>query len=383
MSQRNQHLTHAILRKPATTTRKQFQTTWCFGKDGQHAGGARDPAILLDLQKHCGSLKPRQFWQKRSLQHCSNLIFEAVNRLAFWTPKGGPPSCVESLLLKQNPPLIHLRPAKSFVSRAAQGSNCQKWDCQALPLFTLDKAIPRLFSILILIAGATKNGRAKSIRWSVWQPCFWGCDMTLGMPPAASKVHQKQWNHKREEGWHKHRCAELALKACCSNKTQLWSTCVLGRASYLEQRKVPTVKMGLPSATAFHFGQGHSEAVFNVDVNSRRDQKRARQIHTLERVATLFLGLRHDARNAPSCFKSSPETMKPQKGRRMTQTSMCWTVALKACCSNKTHLWSTCVLRRASYLEQRKVPTVKNGIAKRYRFSLWTRPFRGCFQSWF
>ena len=28
----------------------------------------RDPAILLDLQKHCGSLKPRQFWQKRSLQ---------------------------------------------------------------------------------------------------------------------------------------------------------------------------------------------------------------------------------------------------------------------------------------------------------------------------
>ena len=81
--------------------------------------------------------------------------------------------------------------------------------------------------------------------------------------------------------------------------------------------------MGLPGATAFHFGQGHSEAVFNLDFNSRRDQKWARQIHTLERVATLFLGLRHDARNAPSCFKISPETMKPQKGRRMTQTSMC------------------------------------------------------------
>ena len=30
MSQRNQHLTHAMLRKPATTTPKQFQTTWCF-----------------------------------------------------------------------------------------------------------------------------------------------------------------------------------------------------------------------------------------------------------------------------------------------------------------------------------------------------------------
>ena len=65
--------------------------------------------------------------------------------------------------------------------------------------------------------------------------------------------------------------------------------------------------MGLPRATAFRFGQGHSEAVFNFYFNSRRDQKRARQIYTLERVATLFLGLRHDAQNASSCFKSSPE----------------------------------------------------------------------------
>ena len=78
-------------------------------------------------------------------------------------------------------------------------------------------------------------------------------------------------------------------------------------------------KMGLPRATAFRFGQGHFEAVFNFYFNSRRDQKRPRQIHALERVAILFLGLRHDARNAPSCSKSSPETMKPQAGR-MTQT---------------------------------------------------------------
>ena len=83
--------------------------------------------------------------------------------------------------------------------------------------------------------------------------------------------------------------------------------------------------MGLPRATAFRFGQGHFEAVFNFYFNSRRDQKRARQIHELERVAILFLGLRHNARNAPSCFKSSPETMKPQKAGRMTQTSTCWT----------------------------------------------------------
>ena len=75
-------------------------------------------------------------------------------------------------------------------------------------------------------------------------------------------------------------------------------------------------KMGLPRATAFRFGQGHFKAVFNFYFNSRRDQKRARQIYALERVAILFLGLRHNARNAPSCFKSLPETMKPQKGRK-------------------------------------------------------------------
>ena len=92
MSPQNQHLTQAMLRKPATTTPKQFQTTWCFGKDGQHAGGAgdlvsngvpRDPAILLDLQKHCGA----SFGEKG---HCSNLIFGAVNAVAFWTPRSGP-----------------------------------------------------------------------------------------------------------------------------------------------------------------------------------------------------------------------------------------------------------------------------------------------------
>ena len=75
MSQRNQHLTHAMLRKPATTTPKQFQTTWCFGKDWRHAGGAmrpsisnrvpRNPAIPLHLQKYCFLVKLRHFSQKK------------------------------------------------------------------------------------------------------------------------------------------------------------------------------------------------------------------------------------------------------------------------------------------------------------------------------
>jgi len=90
-------------------------------------------------------------------------------------------------------------------------------------------------------------------------------------------------------------------------------------ASRLGEAKPTLPKMGTPRTTAFRFGKGHSEVFFNVYFNSRRDQKRARQIHTLERVATCFCGLRHDARKA-SCFKSSPETT-PQKAGRMTQTS--------------------------------------------------------------
>ena len=31
-----------MLRKSATTTPKQYQTTWCFRKDWQHAGGTGD-----------------------------------------------------------------------------------------------------------------------------------------------------------------------------------------------------------------------------------------------------------------------------------------------------------------------------------------------------
>ena len=74
MSQRNQHLTHAMLRKPATTTSKQFQTTWCFGQVWQHVGGARDlqsatvfPGIL-PFRYTCKSnflVKLRHFSQKK------------------------------------------------------------------------------------------------------------------------------------------------------------------------------------------------------------------------------------------------------------------------------------------------------------------------------
>ena len=48
-----------------------------------------DPAILLDLQKHCGSLKPRQFWQKRSLQQSH---FRGRKHISFLdSQRGAPP----------------------------------------------------------------------------------------------------------------------------------------------------------------------------------------------------------------------------------------------------------------------------------------------------
>ena len=48
--------------------------------------------------------------------------------------------------------------------------------------------------------------------------------MTLGTHPAASKVRQKPWNHKRQEGWHKHPRAELGRTTFWSPKSQ----CVYG-----------------------------------------------------------------------------------------------------------------------------------------------------------
>ena len=48
---------------------------------------------------------------------------------------------------------------------------------------------------------------------------FVGCDITVGTPLAASKVHQKKMKHKRHEAWHKHLCPEqwifLGVGALC------------------------------------------------------------------------------------------------------------------------------------------------------------------------
>ena len=78
MSQRNQHLTDAMLRKLATTTPKQVQTTWCFGEDWQHAGGAietfnqqpcsPESCHSVTLARVLLFVKAAPFFAKRSLQ---------------------------------------------------------------------------------------------------------------------------------------------------------------------------------------------------------------------------------------------------------------------------------------------------------------------------
>ena len=57
-----------------------------------------------------------------------------------------------------------------------------------------------------------------------------------------------------------------------------------------------------------------------------------------------FFGLRYDARNAPSCFKSSPETRKPQKaGSDDTNIQQCedllWGMVAELFCIN-CNCWS-------------------------------------------
>ena len=135
--------------------------------------------------------------------------------------------------------------------------------------------------------------------------------------------------------------------------------------------------MGLPRATTFRFGQGQSEAVFNFYFNSGRDQKQAHQIYTLERVATLFLGLRYDAQNASSCFKSS-RLMRPQKPKRMTQTSMCWT--------GEDHLWESKIYihfqpqKRASNIICRLDSARKRKMRKMLFWDFWSFQFQSRWQ---
>ena len=106
MSQRNQHLTHAMLRKPATTTPKQFKTTWCFGKDTfNQQPCSPESCHSVTLGRVLLFVKAAQFCHKKG--HCSNFIFGAVNTLAFWTPRSGPPQFKTLCFCKKLQPETH------------------------------------------------------------------------------------------------------------------------------------------------------------------------------------------------------------------------------------------------------------------------------------
>ena len=64
--------------------------------------------------------------------------------------------------------------------------------------------------------------------------------------------------------------------------------------------------------SAFRFGQSHFEPVFNFSV--RRDQKKTRN-PLVGACDNPVFGLRHDARNASSSFKSAPAWKHKKAGR--------------------------------------------------------------------
>ena len=79
---------------------------------------------------------------------CLMPILGLERYIEFGLPKAVLPSCVESLLLKQNPTLIYLRNVKSFVFRAG-------------------RKVPRFHT--------AKNGIATRYHFSLWTGPFRGC----------------------------------------------------------------------------------------------------------------------------------------------------------------------------------------------------------------
>ena len=66
-----------MLRKPATTTPKQFQTTWCFGKDWRHAGGATETFGSPNLYTF-----PTPKMGIKQIEQFSNIILRILRFLA-------------------------------------------------------------------------------------------------------------------------------------------------------------------------------------------------------------------------------------------------------------------------------------------------------------
>ena len=103
------------------------------------------------------------------------------------------------------------------VSSSLQGSTLPKMGLPRATAFRFGQGHSEAVFNFYFNSMRDQNGRAKSTRWSVWQPCFWGCDMTLRTSPAASKVHQNNETTKAKK--HKHPCAELGRTTFGSPKS--------------------------------------------------------------------------------------------------------------------------------------------------------------------
>ena len=99
MSQRNQHLTHAMLRKPQQQQPNNSKQHGALAKTGDMQAGLETFNQQPCSPESCHSVRlakvllfgkaARRHFSKKG--HYSNLIFGAVNTLAFWTPRSGPP----------------------------------------------------------------------------------------------------------------------------------------------------------------------------------------------------------------------------------------------------------------------------------------------------
>ena len=144
-----------MLRKSATTTPKQLETT-CFGKDWRHTGWARD---LQSATVFPGIILPFRYTCKKGTAAIS---FSGPQTHWMESKKWSSPVALKACWLNKTN-LIYLRNVKSFVFRAGRKvPHCQKWDCHVLPL-SFGQGHFELFSISILMQARPKTGAPNAL----------------------------------------------------------------------------------------------------------------------------------------------------------------------------------------------------------------------------
>ena len=286
--------------------------------------------------------RPQCWW--RSLRKWWVLVWIKWN----WATR-----CVESLLLKPNPTLIHLRHAKSFVFRAffsRPSPLCfRQVDQHAVACGLL------IYALDNYDRPSGKDGAKKPCQWKTRYTVQWGrhdakSNRTKQEPKqkeatAKQNTPNKKPNKTDPEPAAKWYMTRSALLRECPRR------CGPSRTGFaIQELHVPSSSQGstlpkleLPRATAFRFGA--IPMLFSIYILIAGETKNGRAKSTRWSVwqPCLWVATWRSERFQPLCFKSSPETMKPQKARRMTQTSMCWT--------GEDHLWESKFLHMRQVLQ--------------------------------